>query len=131
MLPICLFSCNRDDYFEKYIGTWQPGLESEYKFVSRIQFLKLNDFYLAGIEYREETVEGKMFFYVCEKGKNYLLIKPDEYFREGRYDGMVITRPTKIYLDIENNNLYFLNTVFKPCPRRIFSFGGGKLEIHD
>jgi len=127
--PLILSSCNREAQFEKYIGTWQPAYSQEQQMINRLQFMKLKDFYIVGIEYNERLSGNEIFFYICEKEKSYFIIKPSKYYLESRTSDIVLTRPTKIYFDPEFNNLYVANSVYKASPKRIFQFVNNELKI--
>lgn len=127
---LILFSCIREPKFERYIGTWQPAYNQEQQLISRIQFMKLKDFYIVGIEYNEKILaKNEVFFYVCEMEKNYFIIRPSNYFYESSFYDIVLTRPTKVYYDPEFNNLYVANSVYKASPKRIFQYANNELKI--
>lgn len=122
-------SCQRDRY-TNFIGTWQTAYgEKDAQLISRIQFMELDNFYIAGIEYTHGLRRQKLYFYVCEKNNGSLIIKPDKYFAENNVHDLFLTKPTKVYFDEEFKKLYLTNLVFESCPNNIFQFAGGKLQV--
>jgi len=125
---VVIGSCKINKHFEKYIGTWEPAFDQNQQLISRLQFMKLEDFYIVCIDYKF-ILSDEVFFYVCEKEKNYLIIKPSKYAFESDDSDYILTGPTKIYYDPEFNKIYFSNFVFKSSYKRIFQFINNELTI--
>jgi hypothetical protein len=123
------YSCQKDRY-SKFIGTWQSVYSNNrIQLISRIQFMKLTDFYIAAIEYTNNFRGQNVYFYICHEDNGSLIIKPDKYLEESNRFDFVLTQTTKAYFDNEFKNVYFDNFVFKSSAKSIFQFTNGQLEI--
>jgi len=122
-------SCN-NNHFEEFYGTWEPLPSIKKPIVTKIQIERINKYLVAAVKFQNAyQVQNDIYFYICEKGKDHLIIKPSQYYNESVLSSIVIVQPAKIYLDNENRYLYFSNAVFVPSSRNLFYLKDNKINL--
>jgi hypothetical protein len=128
-LLLVVFACSDKKYFDSFIGTYVPLSEINNPIFSRIQIEKRHDFYLLAAENSYVVGGNSIMFFVCEKAKGHLIIRPSQYLREDQLSSRLLTKKTKIYYDKELMNIFLLNTVYIPSNNKIFEIIGNKIIV--
>jgi len=127
----CIFEKKVD--FDDFIGTWKINSElTNYPLLSIIQIEKVNNKYILAAE--SPTSFSKLLFFVCQKNKDHLTITPANYYGEDELNGVIVTKPTDLYISKCKGSsyryLFTLNTIYIPTDEKLFQiFDYGAISI--